>query len=564
MLTPKSGELVADPQRSGGDPAAAEAAFEKGFERAFRFLAARCRVDVPMAVFYAFKQTEESDEDGVASTGWETMLAALIRAGFGITGTWPIRTERFGRTNSLETNALASSIVLVCRLRPSDAGITDRRGFITALRSQLPSALRELQAANIAPVDLAQAAIGPGMAVFSRYARVVEADGSAMRVRTALGLINQALDEVLSEQEGEFDPDTRWAVAWFEQNGFQPGRFGDAETLSKAKVTSIDRLAEAGIVSSRSGVVQLLHREELDVRRGPDARDASIWALTQRLIHALESDSEAATARLLAEAGGQSEAARDLAYRLFVSAERRGWAADALSFNALVTAWPELPDWRPPSVARCRKRCCEESLTMAVSNRDRVGKGLDCWQRALSIRRRGDAGRRACGQRLGSSRCSGGARPGAQSSLDDPQFLLKTLWDYWNPVFSKVLGRNERSMVSLLRDVRDRWAHNEAFTGDDAYRALDGIQMLLQSVAASSQADEVGRSKDELLRLRYEDAARKAARGPAAVGAETGGLTPWREVVTPHADVRSGTFAQAEFAADLAQVHRGEGTDRVP
>jgi putative DNA methylase len=342
VLTPKSGELVADPQRSGGDPAAAEAAFEKGFERAFRFLAARCRVDVPMAVFYAFKQTEESDEDGVASTGWETMLAALIRAGFGITGTWPIRTERFGRTNSLETNALASSIVLVCRLRPSDAGITDRRGFITALRSQLPSALRELQAANIAPVDLAQAAIGPGMAVFSRYARVVEADGSAMRVRTALGLINQALDEVLSEQEGEFDPDTRWAVAWFEQNGFQPGRFGDAETLSKAKVTSIDRLAEAGIVSSRSGVVRLLHREELDVRRGPDARDASIWALTQRLIHALESDSEAATARLLAEAGGQSEAARDLAYRLFVSAERRGWAADALSFNALVTAWPEL------------------------------------------------------------------------------------------------------------------------------------------------------------------------------------------------------------------------------
>ena len=149
----------------------------------------------------------------------------------------------------------------------------------------------------------------------------------------------------------------------------------------------------------------------------------------------------------------------------------------------------------------------------------------------------------------------------ARCSLDDPQFLLKTLWDYWNPVFGRVLGRSERSMVSLLRDVRDRWAHNEAFTSDDAYRALDAIQMLLQSVAATSQADEVGKSKDELLRLRYEDAARKAARGPTAVGAESGGLTPWREVVTPHADVRSGTFAQAEFAADLAQVHRGEGAD---
>jgi predicted AAA+ superfamily ATPase len=199
---------------------------------------------------------------------------------------------------------------------------------------------------------------------------------------------------------------------------------------------------------------------------------------------------------------------------------------------------------------------------MAVSNRDRVGKGLELLATGLSAFVDGEMRAAApAGSDWVVAVAAVGPGPARRVSLDDPQFLLKTLWDYWNPVFSKVLGRNERSMVSLLRDVRDRWAHNEAFTGDDAYRALDGIQMLLQSVAASSQADEVGRSKDELLRLRYEDAARKAARGPAAVGAETGGLTPWREVVTPHADVRSGTFAQAEFAADLAQVHRGEGAD---
>jgi putative DNA methylase len=295
-----------------------------------------------MTVFYAFKQAEESADDGVASTGWETMLEGLFRAGFAVTGTWPMRTERGGRLRDTGSNALASSIVLVCRPRAIDAGITDRRGFLVALKGHLPGALRELQEGNIAPVDLAQAAIGPGMAVFSRYDRVVEADGSVLRVRAALGLINQALDEVLSEQEGEFDPDTRWAVAWFEQNGFQPGRFGDAETLSKAKVTSIDRLADAGIVVARAGVVRLLRRGEVDEDRQSDPHYASVWALTQRLIHALETNGEEATARLLARAGTNAGPARDLAYRLFVCSERHGWAADALAFNALVTAWPEL------------------------------------------------------------------------------------------------------------------------------------------------------------------------------------------------------------------------------
>ncbi|MBJ7608108.1 MAG: DUF1156 domain-containing protein [Candidatus Dormibacteraeota bacterium] len=342
VLTPKAAELVADPYRSGGDQKAAERAFEEGFERVFRLLAPEMSADIPMTVFYAFKQAEDSSDHGLASTGWETMLEGLLRSGFAITGTWPIRTELSNRMRGQASNALASSIVLVCRPRAVDAGITDRKGFLAALQSSLPRALRELQEGNVAPVDLAQAAIGPGMAVFSRYAKVVESDGSLMRVRTALGLINQALDEVLAEQEGEFDPDTRWAIAWFEQHGFTPGRYGDAETLSKAKVTSVDRLAEIGIVHSRAGVVRLLRWDELDGEWDRGDVQASVWALAQHLIRTLDADGEEVAADLLARASGLAEPARDLAYRLFVSSERRGWAADALAFNSLVTSWPEI------------------------------------------------------------------------------------------------------------------------------------------------------------------------------------------------------------------------------
>jgi len=344
VLTPKAAELVADPFRSGGDAKAAEKTFEDGFEQAFRLLGAKVHPDVPMTVFYAFKQSEDSAEHGVASTGWETMLAGLLRSGFAITGTWPVRTEMGSRMRGQDSNALASSIVLVCRPRAVDAGITDRKGFLAALKASLPRALRELQEGNVAPVDLAQAAIGPGMAVFSRYAKVVESDGSPMRVRTALGLINEALDVVLAEQEGEFDAETRWAVAWFEQYGFEPGRYGQAETLSKAKVTSVAHLADTGIVLSRAGEVRLVRREQLDGKADGHRKlsEGNVWALTQRLIATLEADGEQAAARVLAGAAGLSEAARDLAYRLYVTCERKGWAADALAFNALVTSWPEL------------------------------------------------------------------------------------------------------------------------------------------------------------------------------------------------------------------------------
>jgi putative DNA methylase len=301
-------------------------------------------------VFYAFKQSEtDEDEDDfnssnpiTASTGWETMLEGIIRAGFTVEGTWPIRTELTGNLKK-NISALASSIVLVCRPRPDNASLATRKEFITALRRELPEALRNLQRGNIAPVDLAQAAIGPGMAVYTRYAKVIESDGSAMTVRTALGIINQTLDEVLTEQEGEFDGDTRWALAWFEQFGMTEGQFGDAETLSKAKNTAVNGLVEAGIIVELAGKVRLVKRDELPVAWNPATdKRLTAWEVTQHLIHRLDQQGESGAATLVGQLGSVAEIARDLAYRLYSTCERKKWAQDALAYNSLVIAWPEL------------------------------------------------------------------------------------------------------------------------------------------------------------------------------------------------------------------------------
>jgi len=280
----------------------------------------------------------------VASTGWETMLSGLLRAGLAVTATWPLRTESGNRMNSQDANALASSIVLACRPRSETAGITDRRGFLAALHAELPKALRELQQGNIAPVDLAQAAIGPGMAVFSRYAKVVEPTGEPMPVRSALALINQVLDEVLAEQEGEFDSDTRFALKWFEQFGFSESDYDPAEGLARATNVSVKGLEEAGILVARAGRVRLLSREELSDDWDPstDSR-VPVWEVTQHLVKRVwDKGSEAEAAELVRKVGGLAEAARDLAYRLYAICERRSWAEDALGFNALVASWPEI------------------------------------------------------------------------------------------------------------------------------------------------------------------------------------------------------------------------------
>jgi len=348
LLVPKTSELVASPYRFGGDKQAANQHFETGLEQAFVNLRRIVHPAYPLSVYYAFKQTEsEEDENGdngyvVSSTGWETMLASLIRAQFTIDGTWPIRTERGGRTNSLEANALASSIVLVCRPRPEDAPVASRREFLAALRWELPPALRALQSGNIAPVDLAQAAIGPGMAVYSRYRRVLEANGEPLTVRVALQIINAELDAYLAEAEGGADADTRFAVAWFEQHAFEEGPYGQAEVLVTARNTSVDGLVQAGIVEARGGKVRLLHPYELDPAWDPASdRRPTVWEATHRLLQELEVRGEEGAAALLLKMSADLAAdARQLAYRLYSICERKGWAELARSYNALVLTWP--------------------------------------------------------------------------------------------------------------------------------------------------------------------------------------------------------------------------------
>jgi putative DNA methylase len=351
LLVPKSEELVADPYRHGGKEEA-RMFFERGMSRVFERMREATDPRFPTTIYYAFKQAEGDDGDDEdsdeapdasrASTGWETFLQGLVEVGWQVDGTWPVRTEKVGRTRELGSNALASSIVLVCRPRAKDAGVASRRDLLATLKRELPEALRNLQKGNIAPVDLAQAAIGPGMAVFSRYARVLEADGSPMSVRTALALINQSLDEVLAEQEGEFDADTRWALAWFDQNGFSEGPYGVAETLCTAKNTSVAGMVEAGILAAKGGKVRLLKKEELRADWDPatDAR-LTIWEATHYLIRALDQGEQSA-AELLRKLGPISESARDLSYRLYTVCERRKWAQDAIGYNALVLSWPDL------------------------------------------------------------------------------------------------------------------------------------------------------------------------------------------------------------------------------
>jgi putative DNA methylase len=342
LEAPKTEELIAAPHRHGGKDAA-ERFFVEGMTKVMQRLSDETNLAFPVTIYYAFKQSENDSEEGAASTGWETFLNAVIAAGFAIGGTWPIRTERPGRMRDFGSNALASSIVIVCRKRDGSAATATRRQFVNSLKAELPSALAHLQKSNIAPVDLAQAAIGPGMAVYTRYANVVDAAGKPLAVREALALINQTLDEVLAQQEGDFDSDTRWAIAWFEQQGFIVGEYGIAEVLATAKVTSIGRLAEAGIVESRRGKVRLLKAEQLPQEWDPsiDPR-LTAWEVVHQLIRALEARGESAAASLVAKLGSKAEIARELAYRLYTIAERKKRAAEALSYNALVQSWPEI------------------------------------------------------------------------------------------------------------------------------------------------------------------------------------------------------------------------------
>ncbi len=344
LLTPKGPELVATPYRFGGSKSKAEEHFESGFVKTFTRVRAQHAAGIPLTVFYAFKQAE-SDDSGTASTGWETMLNGLMQAGLMVTATWPMRTERSGRTIGLGNNALASSIVLACRPRPSTAEAVNRRQLISALKAELPLALRNMQQGSVAPVDLAQATIGPGMAVFSRYARVVEADGSDMSVRTALALINQVLDEVLVEQEGDFDADTRFCVKWFSQFGWNEAASGEADVLARATNTAVNGLVRGGVFRAVAGKARLLAPEELSADWDPwtDER-VSVWEVVVRLAHALTEVGVDGAAPLFASAGQRVDldTAQELAYLLYALCEKKGWVESARLFNALGSSWSDV------------------------------------------------------------------------------------------------------------------------------------------------------------------------------------------------------------------------------
>ncbi len=341
LATPKADELVANRIRAGSRESA-ETHFESGMAKFVEALATNTNREAPATIFYAYKATENSDGN-VRSTGWDTFLQAVVDAGLQINATWPLRTELSNRPRAHESNALASSVVLACRPRDASAPLASRREFLSALKAELPEALRLLRQGGIAPVDMAQAAIGPGMAVFSRYKRVVEASGETMRVRTALQLINETLDEVTREIDADFDTDTRWAVSWFSEFGFEEGEYGRAELLSKSRNTSVAGLEEAGVVKQGAGKVRLLRSDELNPEWDP-ATDSrfTVWEVAHHLIQRIQQQGEQSAATLLREVGGHGEAAKELAYRLYLVCERKRWNTEALGYNSLVTAWPEL------------------------------------------------------------------------------------------------------------------------------------------------------------------------------------------------------------------------------
>lgn len=343
MLVPKHEELVATPYREGRGKEGARDFFEEGMFSTFKQVNKYAREDVPVTIYYAFKQSEtetKNDVESTASTGWETMLSAIIRAGFSITGTWPMRTEMANRSIASGSNALASSIVLVCRKRPENAPMGTRRDFVVALKRELGPALDKLRSSNIAPVDLAQSAIGPGIGVYSRYSQVLEADGSPMTVRAALQLINQEVDAYFSDQDGELDRESRFCVDLYTQKAFDTIKFGEADVLARAKNVSIEGLAAQGLLASVKGNVHLLDRSE--VSEHVDFK-APTWLTTQQLTRALEEGGVTACAKIVSQTlGGRADGAKALAYRLFTIADKHNWQQEAFAYNSLVTAWPEI------------------------------------------------------------------------------------------------------------------------------------------------------------------------------------------------------------------------------
>jgi len=349
MQTPKENELIVDPRRHNGNKEKAREFYEFGMSQVFKKMRKTVSNDYPLTVYFAFKQSEspEVDESNIkiSSNGWENILQAIINAGFSITGTWPLRTEMMARSVAMNSNALASSIALVCRPRANNAQSITRRTFILELREALKEGIHYLQLGNISPVDLAQASIGPGMAVYSKYSEVLEADGTPMNVCSALILINQELDAYLSSQEGNMDTDSRFCIAWFEQYGLSSGKYGEADTLARAKMAHLDRLVDDGVLEASRGIVRIKNRNELP-EKWVASKEDTIWTIVQQLCHNLDKNGLKITAEYMLDLSPYGttkiENAKSLAYRAYIIADRKGWSEEAFAYNQLVTTWPDL------------------------------------------------------------------------------------------------------------------------------------------------------------------------------------------------------------------------------
>ncbi len=347
LNTPKNEELVANKYRFKGDKKLAEDHFYNGMLNTFSLIYDHQDPEFPLTIHYAFKQAEKSrnEEDLIFSTGWDTFLSGILDSKFQIVGTWPIRTETGGRMRSIGSNALASSIVIVCRKRDESAPISTRREFIKQLKKELPPALKNLQEAGIAPVDMAQSAIGPGMAVFSRYSKVLEADGNEMSVRTALQIINQELDGFLTEQESDMDKETRFCIAWYEQFGWKEGPFGDANTLANAKGSAVNALESAEVTIAKAGKVRLLKRSELKETWDPTKdKKLTVWECVQHLIKILEEKGEDKASEIFRKLGGLSDSVKELTYRLYSLSEKKRWTEDGIAYNSLISSWQSISD----------------------------------------------------------------------------------------------------------------------------------------------------------------------------------------------------------------------------
>ena len=344
MLVPKTEELIATPYRHNGNAKEAKEFFEHGMAAACRQMYLYTRDDIPVTIYYAYKQSDSEDiNETKASSGWETMLNAIIQSGFAITGTWPMRTEKDGRMIGNGTNALASSIVLVCRKRDENAQICIRRNFVNELKRELKTALKNLQSSNIAPVDMAQSAIGPGIAVFSKYKAVLEVDGTPMSVRAALQIINQELDLYFNEQDNDLDSESRFCVELYSQYAFNDVKFGDANTLATAKNISVKAIADHGIVYAQKGIVRLTERNELPEK--VNVREASVWHICQYLTFVMEKKGIDGCAEMLSRTiSTKITAAKELAYRLYTIAERKKWTQEAYAYNSLIQSWKEIQE----------------------------------------------------------------------------------------------------------------------------------------------------------------------------------------------------------------------------